>query len=534
MSSPSLRHSGTRRLTEAGDVLYQKGDVAYDFYVVLSGEIDVIIDPDPGEESIAHYVAGQFLGELNLLTGLRTFVTTRVTAGGEVLMVPRERFHDLVATQPGLSDKILAAYMARRSLLLDGAAATTRVIGSKHSKEALRVREFLSRLSIPHEWLDPDLHDEVGVVLERFDIDPDDLPVVITSGTVLRNPTIGQLSEFLGLTLHSLPERRFDLVVVGAGPAGLAASVYGASEGLSTLGLDRFGPGGQAGTSSRIENYLGFPNGISGSQLAQRALVQAEKFGATLTAPCEVESLREEDGHLIVHFSDGTEVVGRAVVAATGARYRRLEAQRLGDFEGAGVFYAATQLEARLCAGEPSFVVGGGNSAGQAAIFLADSGSSVTLVIRGDDLGTNMSHYLVERICANPRITVRTNAEVTALEGSSFLSAVRISSPDREEIMPCAGLFSFIGAEPATDWLSGCVELDDKGFVLTDRMLGEKQLSGAWRSRNRAPLPYETSRPGLFAVGDVRAGSVKRVAAGVGEGSACISSVHTYLSFGGL
>ena len=340
------------------------------------------------------------------------------------------------------------------------------MIGSRFSKETLRIREFLSRLSIPHEWLDPDRHEDVDDVLEHFDVEAMDLPVVITSGTVLRSPSTGQLAEYLGLTLQSLPERGFDLIVVGGGPAGLAASVYGASEGLATLDVERFGVGGQAGTSSRIENYLGFPTGVSGTELAQRALVQAEKFGARMTAPCEAESLREEDGYLIVHLSDGTDVMGRAVIAASGARYRRLTADRLEDFEDAGVYYAATHLEARLCTPGPVVVVGGGNSAGQAAMFLADAGSPVILVIRGADVGASMSRYLVDRISAHPVIRVRTQAEVTALDGGATLSTVRIRQQDREETVPCGALFSFIGAEPASGWLSSCAALDDHGFVL--------------------------------------------------------------------
>ncbi len=523
---------GSRRTTRAGEVLYRQGDATYDFYVVLSGEIDVVADEGGDDHRLVRYGPGQFLGELSLLTGLRAFVTTRVRKGGEVLAVPKEQFRDLIATQSGLSDKILAAYIARRSILLSGAAATTRVIGSRYSKEALRIREFLSRLSIPHEWLDPDRHEDVDGVLEHFGVAAEDLPVVITSGTVLRDPSTGQLAEYLGLTLQSLPERCFDLIVVGGGPAGLAASVYGASEGLSTLDVERFGIGGQAGTSSRIENYLGFPTGVSGSELAQRALVQAEKFGAHMTAPCEAESIRQEDGYLIVRLSDGTEVMGRAVIAASGARYRRLAADRLEDFEDAGVYYAATHMEARICTPEPVVVVGGGNSAGQAAMFLADSGSPVTLVIRRPDLGASMSRYLVDRIRAHPMIRVSAQSEVTALDGTATLAAVRISQPDREETIPCAALFSFIGAEPASGWLSSCAAVDDHGFVLTGRMLREQDLSGAWDALGRAPLPYETNRPGLFAVGDVRAGSVKRVAAAVGEGSACVSSVHAFLAFG--
>ncbi len=524
---------GSRRPTQPGEILYRQGDSAYDFYVVLSGEIEVAVSDGADDQSLARFGPGQFLGELSLLTGLRVFVTTRVTKEGEVLKVPKGAFKKLIATQSGLSDTILAAYMARRSILLKSAAATIRVIGSRFSKESIRIREFLSRLGIPNEWLDPDRHGEVDHVLEQFDVDAADLPVVIISGTVLRSPSTGQLAEYLGLTLQSHPERCFDLIVVGGGPAGLAAAVYGASEGLSTLGVERFGVGGQAGTSSRIENYLGFPTGISGGELAQRALVQAEKFGARMTAPCDVEALRQEDGYLIARLSDGTDVMGRAVIAATGARYRRLEADRLEDFEDAGVYYAATHLEARICTPAPVTVVGGGNSAGQAAMFLADSGSPVTLIIRNPDMGASMSRYLVDRIRAHPMINVRAPAEVTALDGGRTLSTIRIREGGKEASIPCTGLFSFIGAEPSSDWLSSCAAVDDHGFVLTDRLLRTQDLAEHWQALGRDPLPYETNRPGLFAVGDVRAGSVKRVAAAVGEGSACVSSVHAFLAFGG-
>jgi thioredoxin reductase (NADPH) len=357
------------------------------------------------------------------------------------------------------------------------------------------------------------------------------LPVVIATGSVLRRPTPGELASYLGLTVESLPERCFDLVVVGGGPAGLAAAVYGASEGLRTLGVEMTAPGGQAGASSRIENYLGFPMGISGTDLTQRAVIQAEKFGATLTVPCIVESLHNQAGHLVVRLSDGSEVAGRAVIAATGAAYRRLEASRLNDFEGNGVYYAATEMESRICGIAPVVVVGGGNSAGQAAIFLSQGGSDVTLVIRGSDLAASMSRYLIERIEVDPHITLRTLTTVVALEGSETLKALRLAGPEGETVVECAGLFSFIGADPSSGWLSGCAALDERGFVLTDLSLSPDQLDEGWETLGRLPLPYETSHPGLFAVGDLRSGSTKRVAAAVGEGSAAVRSVHQHLAF---
>jgi len=404
-------------------------------------------------------------------------------------------------------------------------------VGSRFSPEMLRVREFLARNRIPHEWLDPDRDTTVERLLREFAVTPGELPVVIASGSVLRHPTPGVLAQYLGLTIDSLPERCFDLVVVGAGPAGLAAAVYGASEGLRTLVVEMVAVGGQAAGSSRIENYLGFPTGISGGDLTQRAVVQAEKFGAHLTSPCTASSLREEAGHLVVRLSDGTDVAGRAVIVASGASYRRLDAARLADFEGIGVYYAATEMEARLCAGSPVVVAGGGNSAGQAALFLAEAGSPVTVVIRGHDLSTSMSRYLVDRIEAEGRIDVRTNTSITALDGDTTLTSVRVNNGGSDAVLPCAALFSFIGADPETDWLSGCAALDEHGFVLTDRSLGEEHLAGRWEALGRRPLPFETSYPGLFAVGDVRAGSTKRVAAAVGEGSAAVRSVHEYLAF---
>jgi thioredoxin reductase (NADPH) len=436
-----------------------------------------------------------------------------------------------MATNARLGDIILRAFVARRALLLTGAAQAIRVIGSRFSTESLRIREYLARTRIPHEWLDPDADPEVEGILREFGIPPSELPVVIATGSVLRRPTPGELASYLGLTVESLPYRCFDLVVVGGGPAGLAAAVYGASEGLRTLGLEMVAPGGQAGTSSRIENYLGFPMGISGADLTQRAVIQAEKFGAHLTVPCAAVSLRNQAGHLVVHLSDGTDVVGRAVIAATGATYRRLDAAHLEEFEGNGVYYAATEMEARMCGVSPVVVAGGGNSAGQAALFLAQGGSPVTIVIRGPDLGASMSRYLVDRVEADPRITVRTDTTITALIGDQTLRALNTKGPDGDAELECSGLFSFIGADPGSGWLSGCAALDPRGFVLTDLSLTPEQLDGTWQTLGRKPLPFETSHPGLFAVGDLRSGSTKRVAAAVGEGSAAVRQVHQSLAF---
>jgi thioredoxin reductase (NADPH) len=523
---------GTRRPVAAGELLFRAGDPTTHFYVVLSGMVEIVVEADGEENVIAVERPGTFTGELNILTGMRLLASARMTHGGEVLAVPREALRQIIHGRPSLGDVLLAAFMARRAAgSRSGMAAAIRVVGSRFSPESLRVREFLARNQIPYEWLQPDVDPAVEALLSAFDVAPSDLPVVVVAGTVLRRPTPGLLAEHLGLTVESLPDRCFDLVVVGGGPAGLAAAVYGASEGLRTLGLDMTAVGGQAGGSSRIENYLGFPTGIPGADLMQRAMIQAEKFGANLVSPCRAESLCEQAGHLVVRLSDGTIVAGRAVMAATGARYRRLPADRLGEFEGNGVYYAATEMEARQCAGAPVVVVGGGNSAGQAALFLAQSGSPVRIAIRRDSLAETMSRYLVDRIEDDPRIEVRANSEVVALEGGETLSAVRLTALGVEEWLEAGGLFSFIGAEPEAAWLSGCAAVDEKGFVLTDRAIDSDSLDGRWEALERSPLPYETSFPGLFAVGDLRSGSTKRVAAAVGEGSAAVRSVHEFLAF---
>jgi thioredoxin reductase (NADPH) len=522
---------GVRRQVREGEYLYREGDVTYDFFVLVSAEVDVVVAVDGGERVIVRHGPGRFLGELNMLSGLRVFVSARVVTAGEVVVVSRDRLRQLMATKPQLGDTILAAFVSRRGLLMTGAAPAIRVIGSQFSPESSRIMEFLVRTRIPHEWLDADHDPQVEALLEQFAIAAAELPVVIATGTVLRRATPGDVASYLGLTVESLPERCFDLVVVGGGPAGLAAAVYGASEGLRTLGLEMTAPGGQAGMSSRIENYLGFPMGVSGAELTQRAIIQAEKFGASLTVPCTVASLGSRAGFLVARLSDGSEVAGRAVIAATGASYRRLEASRLSDFEGNGVYYAATDMEARMCGASPVVVIGGGNSAGQAAIFLGQGGCAVTLVIRGSDLGKDMSRYLTERIEADPHITLRTRTTVVALDGDETLRAVHLNGPDGTIDLPCAGLFSFIGADPSSGWLNGCAALDEQGFVLTDLSLTPEQLGQGWQALARSPLPFETSHPGLFAVGDVRSGSTKRVAAAVGEGSASVRSVHQYLAF---
>ena len=527
-----LASLGEERAVEVGDVLYRAGDESYDFLVVLEGTVDIIRPDAEGDALITTHGAGRFLGELNMLTGQRLYLTARVSEAGRVLAVPAHEFRRVMASKPELADTIFSAFVARRELLrLGEGARSLRIIGSRYSSGAMALRAFAARSRLPHEWIDIEDADDVDVLLAGMGFRPRDTPIVITTTGVLRHPSPGELAEHLGLTFRQAPGYMFDLVVVGSGPAGLAAAVYGASEGLDTISLDAVSTGGQAGASSRIENYVGFPNGISGEELASRAAIQAQRLGARLNAPCQVAGLRVEDGFEVIVLADGSEVPARTVIVASGARYRRLAVDDLDRFEGAGVYYAATDLEARICAGQPVIVVGGANSAGQAAIYLAQQRSEVSIVIRGDDLTHSMSHYLIERIEADPRIELLTTTEVRALSGSDHLEQVTLEQTRSGErrTVDCSGLFCFIGADPATAWLGGALELDAKGFVLTDRALPAAIADGPLFGP-RAPLPFETSVPGVFAVGDVRSGSLKRVAAAVGEGSSAVRSVHDHLA----
>jgi thioredoxin reductase (NADPH) len=523
---------GHERSVERGDVLYRAGDSNPPFIVILEGEAEVLRGEGPDEVVVATREPRGFLGELNLLTGQRVYLTTRVTKPGRVLVVEPDDFRRLMSTRPELSDTIFRAFVARRELLRSGeGAGAIQIIGSRYSAEAMALRSFALRARLPHTWTDVEDLDDSPVFLASLGAHPRDVPLVITPTARLRRPSPGEFAQHLGLTYRSVPGYMADLVVVGTGPAGLAASVYGASEGLTTIALDALGPGGQAGASSRIENYVGFPNGVSGDDLVARAAIQAMRLGAHLNAPCEVVGLRAEGDFHVVALTDGSEISARAVILATGARYRRLEVEDLERFEGAGVYYAATELEARVCGGANVIVVGGGNSAGQAALFLAQQGSPVSLVIRRPDLSQTMSHYLIERVDADPRIDVLTETEVRTLAGTTHIERVTVEhnpSGTRTEI-EIQGLFCFIGAIPATGWLDDGVAVDRSGFILTDRSLPEHAVrSSAFAGRD--PLPLETSVPGVFAVGDVRSGSIKRVASAVGEGSSAVRSVYDYLA----
>lgn len=520
-----LRKFSEQRQATAGDDLFCADDVRHDMFVVLSGLVGVISRFDGVDELVSHHTAGELVGELDLLTGQRSSFGARMLLDGEVLALAPETLRTVIATAPDIGDIIVETLVARRELLLDDGSHAIQVAGSRHSPASLALREYLTRNRLPHCWID----DPAGLarLLDEQGVADDELPTAMVGRTLLRSATPRSVADHLGLTTSSVEQRVFDLIVVGAGPAGLAAAVYGASEGLDTLTVEAVAPGGQAGTSSRIENYLGFPSGVTGAALTDMAITQALKFGARLCTPCEVASVSVRRGNLDVVLADGTTLEARAVIAATGATYRRLDLPRLEDFEGTSVYYAATEVEARLVADTPAVIVGGGNAAGQAALFLAKYCNQVSLVVRSDDLASSMSSYLAARIAAHPVVTIHCGTQVTELHGDHELTAVTLAGPNGDELCDSAALFSFIGAVPSAGWLSGLVETDGHGFVRTCR-----DLSGGrrWRSIGRTPQPYETSEPGLFAVGDVRSGSIKRVASAVGEGAAVIRSVHGHLA----
>jgi thioredoxin reductase (NADPH) len=519
---------GAERDTRAGELLFQAGDASYDLFVVLEGAVQVVRPSGADEVLLAEFGPGNFVGELTLLTGQRRFLTGRVSQSGRVLVIAQAELRRLMSVRPALSETIFNALLARRESLKSGEGALAiRIVGSRYSSEAMSLRSFAEHSHLAHTWIDVEDAADLDSFLAPMGLQAQDIPAVITATETLRRPSPAIFAEHLGLTFQPTPGFIFDLVVIGSGPAGLAAAVYGASEGLRTVCLDAVAIGGQAGASSRIENYAGFPNGISGEELTGRTAVQAMRLGARLSSPCEVAGLRSEASFHVVVLRDGSEVPTRAVIVASGARYRRLDVEGLERFEGAGVYYAATDLEARVCHGTTVLVIGGGNSAGQAAIYLAQNNCSVTIAIRQQDLTQSMSKYLIERIEADPKIDLVTGVEVQALTGRERLEGVTLAHKQtgREHEIACAGLFCFIGARPATAWLGDSVMLDSDGFILTDR-----QLTGPPAAETATTLPFETSRLGVFAAGDVRHGSMKRVAAAVGEGSSAVRSVHERLA----
>jgi thioredoxin reductase (NADPH) len=529
----TLEAGGTRRPIETGETLVREGERSHDFFVILSGKVAVTTTDDAGNRRVIRvHGPGRFLGELGDLEGQPAFYTAEVVEPGEVLVVPTEQVRALVAHDPALSDLILRAYLSRRSLLIQEETGF-RIIGSCFDPDTVRLREFASRNRLPHKWIDLERDKYAERLLQRFGVSPRDTPVVIWAGEVLRNPTNTELARRVGLPVPDKVPDESDVVVVGAGPAGLAAAVYGSSDGLITAAMERMATGGQAGTSSRIENYLGFPGGISGADLAERAGLQAGKFGARIIVSAEAIGLESDSGHHLLRLADQASVVARAVVLATGARYRKLAVPGIESFEGNGVYYAATFQEALMCGTGPVVIVGGGNSAGQAAIFLAARVFRVYVMIRGDDLNKDMSRYLVDQIHQHQRVTVRLCTEVREVHGDDALTAVVAEDKRTGErhTIETRALFVFIGADPNTSWLAGAIELDDHGYVSTGSAALYSDTHGNQERTKRQPMILETSRPGVFAAGDVRSGSVKRVASAVGEGSMAIRQIHEYFGF---
>ncbi len=525
---------GRKRSVREGEVLVDAGDRVIPFFVVLSGELETVRPPVrdfEGEALVTVVLPGHFTGEISVLSGRTALFRIRVSKAGEVIELDRQSMLGLVQADAELNEIVMRAFISRRLAIVGANLSDVVLVGSSHSRDTLRLKEFLTRNGHPYQYVDLDGHEDVQHLVDAFNISVDEIPVLICQGReVLRNPSNRTVAECLGFNVAVDPAKVRDLVIIGAGPSGLAAAVYAASEGLDTLMIETTAPGGQAGSSSRIENYLGFPTGVSGQELAGRAFVQAEKFGAQMLVAAGVR-LHCDERPYTVETDDGRRIPTRSIVIATGVQYRKLPLAELPRFEGAGCYYAATKIEADYCGGDEVIVVGGANSAGQAAVFLAERVRRVYVLIRGDGLSATMSRYLVARIEETPNIEVRPHTEIVALEGDEHLEGVRWrnNQTGETEERPIRHVFLMTGGAPNTAWLDGCIVLDEKGFIKTGPALAARELQHAHWPLARAPFLLETTLPRVFAVGDVRSGSVKRVASGVGEGSIAISLLHEAL-----
>jgi thioredoxin reductase (NADPH) len=526
-----IRPFGRIRQVQVGEILFEPGDLSVPFFVLLSGSLEIVQPSLQGESEIVTHHAGGFTGEMTMISRRGALARGRVTAAGDFLELGAEELQSLVARDADLSELFMRAFILRRLLLISYGQGNAILLGSRHSANTLHLREFLSRNGHPHTYIDLDVDQGAQDLLDRFSITPAEIPVVICNGvTVLRNPTTHELAKFLGLNANITATEMRDLVIVGAGPSGLAAAVYGASEGLDVLMIETESPGGQAGSSSKIENYLGFPTGVSGLELAGRATAQAQKFGAKMLVASSVTKLNCERRPYELSVDCGQTIRAKSVIIASGAHYNKPHIENLEKFEGQGIYYGATHIEAQLCGPDEVIVVGGGNSAGQAAVYLSQTVGKVHMLVRGK-LADTMSRYLIQRIEENPAIDLRCDTQIVALEGDTQLERVtwRNNKTGETSTHSIRHIFIMTGASPRTDWLQGCVALDSKGFILTGRDLDSVLPSVNW-PLPRPPQMLETSLPGVFAVGDVRAGNVKRVAAAVGEGSIAISLVHRALA----
>jgi thioredoxin reductase (NADPH) len=525
-------HGRTRQVA-AGEVLIAVGQAVASFFVITNGQVQIVRPSSEAETLVVTHGPGEFTGEVNMLSGRRSLVLARTIGPAEVIELDREHLLSLVQTDSELSEIIMRAFIMRRVELIAKGLGDVGLIGSVHCSGTLRVKEFLTRNGHPHAYIDLDRDEGVQALLDHFKVGAADVPVLICRGeVVLRNPSNREIADCLGFNAAIDEATVRDLIIVGAGPAGLAAAVYGASEGLDVLVVETNAPGGQAGSSSKIENYLGFPTGVSGEELAGRAYAQAQKFGAQIIIAKGARELACTRTPYAVRIDDDTRVLGKAVIIATGAAYRRLDIENLSAFEGAGIFYGATHMEAQLCKGDEVVVVGGGNSAGQAAVFLAQTAQHVHMLVRATGLAETMSRYLIRRIEDNPAITLRTETEISALEGGRQLERVRWRNRRTGEVetRPIKHVFTMTGATPSTKWLDGCIALDAKGFIKTGPDLSPEDRASAKWPLARPPHLLETSLPGVFAVGDVRGGNIKRVASAVGEGSIAVAFVHQVLT----
>jgi thioredoxin reductase (NADPH) len=527
------RPFGRVRPVAVGDIVYDVGDAGISMFIVLSGRMEVVQPEGTGERVIDTHDPGEFTGEVNMISGRRSLVRGRVTEAGDFLEISSDNFRSLIAKDAELSEIFMRAFILRRVILITKGLGDVIVLGSTHCAGTLRLREFLGRNGHPYTYIDLDKDSQAQELLDRFNVKVGEIPVLICRGTaVLRNPTVQEVADCLGFNNPIDESQVRDLIVVGAGPSGLAAAVYAASEGLDVLVIETTAPGGQAGSSSKIENYLGFPTGISGFELAARALNQAQKFGAQIMIAHGVTRLHCDRRPYQIELDNGQKLTARTVVIASGAQYNRPSIPNLSKFEGVGAYYGATNMEAQLCNAEEVIVVGGGNSAGQAAVYLSQFASRVHILVRSGQLSDTMSRYLIDRIVSHPKITLHYKTEIVGVEGDWHLERVqwRNNLTGEVETQPIRHVFLMTGAVPNTAWLQNCLALDDKGFILTGHDLprngSQKQL---WPN-SRPPLLLETSLPGVFAVGDARAGNVKRVAAAVGEGSISVHLVHLVLA----
>ena len=529
-----IRPHAVVRPVQLGEILFEPGTVRMSCFVIVSGKLEISMPRLSGDQVFTTHGPGQFSGDVVLISGAGSLARGRVAEPGEFLELSPDALRTLIAKDSELSDIFMRAFLLRRVTLISEGMGNVTMLGSRYSADTLRLREFLTRNGHPYTYIDLDSDKASQELLDRFYIEPKDIPVVICSGTrVLRNPTNQQLAERLGLNGHIEKDRIYDVAIVGAGPAGLAAAVYAASEWLDAVVIESEFPGGQAGASSKIENYLGFPMGISGQELASRAVLQAEKFGAQMMVGEKVVQIRCDQRPYQLTLQNGGLIETRSIVIATGAQYNKPKVENLAQFDGRGIYYAATFMEAQVCAGEEIIVVGGGNSAGQAAVFLAETAQKVYMLVRGKELSETMSRYLIQRIVENPGIDLHLETEIVGLAGDSHLERVtwRDRATGKESAHDIRHVFVMAGASPRTDWLRECLALDERGFVLTGRDLDPVLATAPLKwPLSRPPAMLETSLPAVYAVGDIRSGNVKRVASAVGEGSISIHLVQLALT----